>query len=208
MSDPLWIPASEALVILQPFFGGSRATKEMLADLLRDSKLKAFAEQMWKANHPEARFKVPHSDLFEMHSEVQIPHQFWRKSRNWTEDQERWRWPEGNFIISVGTAQTEHVFLKHVHFDRNQVFATHRRARELEETRKKRGGGRVTPAHKWAIITEAVLRLDRSKKLTASRFETGESLANELVSDPELENIFKRTVLEEFCRHIVGHCLR
>ena len=208
MSDPLWISASEALEMLQPFFGGRRATKEMLADLLRDGKLRARAERKWRSKQSGARFKVPHKDSFEIECGLQIPPKLWRLSRQWSADQERWRWPRGDFLISCGAARTEYVFLKDVHFNREEVFASHRRGKEFTESLKKRGGGVKTPADKWAIITEAVLRLERTGRLTKNEFGTAESLAHEIESNPDIGPVLGRTVLEKFCGHIVRNCLR
>lgn len=207
MIDPTWIPAKEALTILQPFYGGRRATKDMLADMLRDGELQSMAKLRWTSKEPKLRFKEPHADATDRAEQAEIPVQVWRRSKRWSSNQEKWRWPSGNFFVTVGTAPPKRVFLKGVHFDRQQIFSTHRRAKDTEE-KQKRGGGRTTPAAKWAIITEAILRLQREGTLTRANYETAESLALDLQANPNIDNLFGRTVLEKFCGHIVRHCIR
>ena len=178
----------------------------MLADLLRDGELRAMAEQQWSTNEKGVQFKQPHDDAFESQRSAEIPAQVWRLTRRWSADQERWRWPRGNFFVTAKFAPRERIFLKHVHFDRKEILRTHKRAAEMEE-KLKRGGGRVTPADHWAIIAEALLKLDRLGELSKTKFGTAESLAYAILSDPKAD-VLGRTVLVKFCSHIVRSCLR
>jgi hypothetical protein len=181
-NDSDWIPASEALELLKDHFSGSVATKQMLADRLRDGHLRARADRIWNTYETvlaKAWRSDPDDDAKSL-VDVEIPTLIWRKSKRWRLDQENWRWPVNKFHVTCKVNPVERKMISGIRFYASDVQEFLKEVGAVAD-QKKRGGGRRPEEEAWTALTIALIQLERDGRLNSSCFDSQVDLRNELL---------------------------
>ncbi|MBU1253813.1 MAG: hypothetical protein KKE69_05375, partial [Alphaproteobacteria bacterium] len=147
--NQLWYTPQEALGLLEPRY--LAATKELIADKLKDGLIVAHAAQVWDSfdgslddawrNREEAQA----DEDADLRCDVIVETWIWRRSRHWQSDLANWRWPERRFVITCRMrGSPERTFLEDVAFRKNDID-------RLTQPPSKRGG-RKTHHTRWAEL--------------------------------------------------------
>lgn len=186
LSDALeWMPANQAVAELSPLLGGTVATKKELADRLKDGGLRARAAQRWvieTGSVARAWRTGPDADA-DAEFDVEIETSVWRSSQRWSADQVRWRWPKNSFSITRRVEPRKSIMLEGVSFSTEDIETIKRSLSPSQGTQREPSrAGRKPNWRRWALLTKAVMDLDRDGALKVGDYDSPKDLRDTLLS--------------------------
>lgn len=165
-----WVPARDAVKALQGALGGRFAVKSLLADALRDGILSAQAEAVWDASSERLSWKCSEN----CSRDVTIGRGELKNAQNWQDDLAHWRWPKGNFFITLDVATGLRRYYKDVSFNANKL---ERLARDSGSNLKRRGsGGRAKNLDGWRDFWFYIIKLADAGQLSKELFNSSDAL--------------------------------
>jgi hypothetical protein len=193
MNEPnsQWIKASEALNLMADRYGNSHDVKAWLADALRDGKLTAKAAKTWLAAAANLSFKIP-ADPIELQQDLIVPVGYWRgASKVWNVDQQRWRWPYDQAVVTVRLKPLTRRVFRGLEFRRADVDRLLR-----TPGRATKQAGRKTAAAKWGLVAAKLFEMEQFGELAAIHEPSANGVADKL--HEHTDGSFGETALWDF----------
>ena len=128
-----------AISRLQYLLGGSRATKETLADLMKDGELPVYARYYWiaRAELADAANLSPPSTA---HEKVKVPTRRFRASKAWQKDIAEWNWKGRVFAFRLKKAGTKIAIMRSIRFSSDDIEKIAEEALTARHKTKKNSG--------------------------------------------------------------------
>jgi hypothetical protein len=189
-----WVTAPEALNLFEALFLDRVAAKSTFADYLRDGQLRARAGRVFESKERKigAAWKATSDDEPDEVS-VSLEPVTWRRSKDWSGDQEDWRWPFGKFSITTSTAPFRRTLIQDVEFFREDVDRILRK-------RVKSAGGAPKRDEDWTRFWHAVIQIAKAGRLTKSSFQSQTELRGEILF--EIEDVLKEPSIKPYVSQI------
>jgi hypothetical protein len=160
------VTANEAIRALGPFFGGRRATKELLIELLIDNEVRAYARYQWVTGKksPRAVWKAgPPSDAARR---APIRGSIFTRGLDLPTDMKRWRWRRQTrlYVTLQGKrGQVERHFFQDVRFRKSDIVGI--TAEMTKFFRERYKGGRRFDEKRWRAFWVEFALLLRDRKI-------------------------------------------
>lgn len=170
-----WITAREALSLFEALFLDRVAAKSTFADYLRDGELRARAGAVFESRERKigAAWKAT-GDEDPDEVDVTLEPVTWRRSKDWSGDQDDWRWPFNKFSVTDSTAPFHRHLIQDVEFFREDVDRMLRK-------RVKSAGGTPKRDEDWTRFWHAVVEIAKAGRLTKSSFQSQAELRREIL---------------------------
>lgn len=196
MSEPemQWLKASEVINLMTDQYGNRHDVKAWLADALRDGTLSARAAATWLSDKPKISFKLP-EDAEALQTDLIVPERYWRASKKWSEDQQDWRWPVNQAIVTVRRKPLKRRYFRGLQFLQADVDRLQKK-RGVKSDAKSRGP--ETAAAKWGVVAAKLQVLIERNELAGVEKPSGNALANKLAI--LTNDVFEKTSLGDFSR--------
>lgn len=147
-----WIPANDAVALISPHHGGDRASKLILADMLKDGRLDARAGEIWDSRGGSVEQAWTRAKRIDLEIDIEVPSWKWRTSLFWSEDLDLWRWPENRFVLTRSRKPSLLTFVVNVQFRYSQIKSL------LPPGREKIGGAPMN-VENWAKVAVIIIGL-------------------------------------------------
>jgi hypothetical protein len=194
-----WVSAYSALRQFEALYLDRVAAKSTLADCLRDGELQARADFVIESRDPkigDARRRAKEGDWDE--ENLIIRAYGWRLSKDWRNDQERWRWPLDEFLITESKSPLLYRLYEGVRFLQSDLDIIFRK-------RVASSGGAPRKDVEWTTFWHAVIKLSQEGRLKVETFPTIASLRTELlimISDALSEASIKPTTSQIYKKFV------
>lgn len=196
-----WISAKAALTQLEVQFGGSAATKAMIADRMRDGRLKCRAKEIWisDAINTATAWRTGHVGVVILDAEIKPS--VWKASKRWAADQSRWKWASSRFSVTRRIKPGQRQMIVGVRFMLSEIEAL-KSDPVPPKSRKGIGGATAKFEQRNAawIAAMRMLRNDQLQTFTSQQALTDALLSainDELTEKPVREMV--RLIAKEFC---------
>lgn len=117
-----WVSASDTLLMLEKAGYDTITAKEVLADQLREGRIKLWASEAWNSDDlklGKAWGKGPSkSDIV---IEDEVPVTVFRRSKNWSRNHKNWNWMENRFYVTIQSKPVIRRILIGVAFDEFEI---------------------------------------------------------------------------------------
>ena len=163
---PPTITPWQAIEQLETCIGGSVATKEAIADKIRDGAIRAFARAIWTHDGADPKVGWESAPKISKNSpSVAIDRRKLIGSKQWFDDARNWKWRKGDFFISKKNGKL--LMLKGVTLSKEDVGALQQR--HDDRLRNINKGGRNVKADNWTKIWLTVLQMERDGELDQAK---------------------------------------
>ena len=196
-----WISAKMALTQLEVQFGGSAATKAMIADRMRDGRLKCRAKETWISDAINTATAWRTGPVGEVIFDAEIKPSVWKASKRWPADQSRWKWVSSRFSVTRRIRPSQRQMVVGVSFKLSEIEAL-KSGPVLPKSRKGIGGAIAKFEQRNAawIAAMRMLSNDELQAFTSQKALTDALLSEineELTEKPVREMV--RLIAKEFC---------
>lgn len=165
---PDLIKPYKALKRLRYHFGGPPTTKAVLADLIRDGEIRAFARYSW-VSEEKSLVRARKSRPRDAERGIQIRPAQLMGNRRWTEIATRWKWKRGDFFAIIRAKPIKRLIFSNVRFSKEDVEQVLQDANDaLKEARSNRG--KKPKLEVWHKVWFEVLAIAAAGRLTKKHF--------------------------------------
>ena len=172
-----WVKASDALKRLTEAYGNPTMVKAWLADALRDGDLTARASQTWIADSAKTSFKTP-AEPDGVETDIEVPVGYWRQSQTWAADQERWRWPVNQALVTIKRKPARRRIFRGLSFRKSDIDRIAKiRTAQVPQGQKR---GPKTAAEKWGLVAAKLVEMVQRGELSPALNPTAHSVATKL----------------------------
>ena len=195
-----WCTPVEALEVLESRHGAD--TKILIADKLRDGRIRAHADLVWHSFAPslDQAWREREEGLEDPEAEAVrnslVDVSVWERSRYWSSDVELWRWGANRFVVTRRKNPADRTIIEGLRVFKKDVL-------DLAKPPSKRSGKKPNYPG-YANLFCALLELERAQKLNVDTYPTKTGLQTFIINRMAEVESSKKNLDDETMKQIAG----